>query len=276
MFLSLLELKSFKNCECDNVLNIFFPLLIKLKHQTQNGADLETSAAGRTQVWAFNATLWLKKWWNKMRGSVWTARLVPVPSPQEGFRTCHPAWETPPARLCQSVGVEGWRLQSPPASGVAAMNVRVPAPPLTSAWALSKLLLFCGQLYSTSIFHSALSPGERTSRRKKGLWRRSEGRGSFLRAGGRRGNTGWDGTDRSEALQPEEKRIWIKTPATPLLFQNWAPRVRPGSSSEVSNSELLVCLCLLYLAFPPFSSPPSSFLCLSIRSSAPSLRHSAA
>lgn len=49
-----LEFKSFKKCECDNVLNIFCPLLIiKLKHQTQNGTEVETSAAGTTQVWAF-------------------------------------------------------------------------------------------------------------------------------------------------------------------------------------------------------------------------------
>lgn len=100
----------------------------------------------------------------------------------------------------------------------ATVNVRVPVLPLTSDRALSKLLLFCRQLYSTSVFHSALSPGERTSWQKKGLWRRSEARGSFLRAGGWRGKTGWDGTDRSEALQHGGKEDLNKNASNTVTY----------------------------------------------------------
>lgn len=160
------------------------------------------------------------------------------------FRTCQPAWETPPARLAP-VPVWGLTFAAPPPHEP---KTPVPPWPLTE---LSKLLLFCRQPYSTSIFHSALSPGEHRRRQKKGLWRGSEGLGSeglgsFLRAGGGRGKTGGDGTDSSEALQHGRKEDLNKNASAIITY------LELGSaclSSEVSSCELLVCPYLLYLPF---------------------------
>lgn len=110
-----------------------------------------------------NNTLGLKKGWNNMRRSVWTTRLVPVSSPQECFQACQPAWRTPPARPASVSACRRGRLTFavPPTR-----NVSVPVPPLTSDWGLSAPSLLRRQPYSTRLFHSALSPGDK---RKKML-----------------------------------------------------------------------------------------------------------
>lgn len=85
-------------------------------------------------------------------------------------------------------------VRSHPVLWVTAVNVKLPVPFLTSDWVLSKLLLFCAQQNSTSIFHSALSLGECMSWQKM-LEIRSLGFCSEVRWTARKNNVKWSWHD---------------------------------------------------------------------------------